>query len=72
MVVRADRENRTPVDPDTETRIIAAAHAALANAHALVVSDYDKGVITPRVLREVLARGLRTNAGAGRSKDSQL
>ncbi len=54
MVVRADRENRTPVDPDTETRIITAAYAALANAHALVVSDYDKGVLTPRVLREVL------------------
>lgn len=54
MVVRADRENRTPVDPDTETRIINAARAALANAHALIVSDYDKGVLTPRVLREVL------------------
>lgn len=54
MVVRADRENRTPVDPDTEQRIISAARAAIANAHALVVSDYDKGVLTPRVLREVL------------------
>ena len=54
MVVRADRENRTPVDPDTETRIISAVRAAIANAHALVVSDYDKGVLTPRVLREVL------------------
>ena len=54
MVVRADRENRTPVDPDTETRIISAARAAIANAHALVVSDYDKGVLTPRVLREIL------------------
>lgn len=54
MVVRADRENRTPVDPDTEQRIITAVRAALANAQALVVSDYDKGVITPRVLREVL------------------
>jgi D-glycero-beta-D-manno-heptose-7-phosphate kinase len=54
MVVRADRENRTPVDPDTEQRIINAARAAMAHAHALVVSDYDKGVLTPRVLREVL------------------
>lgn len=54
MVVRADRENRTPVDPDTEQRIIVAVRAALANAHALVISDYDKGVITPRILSEVL------------------
>src|SRR5437868_6749433 len=54
MVVRADRENRKPVNGETEARIIAAAHAAIANADALVVSDYDKGVITPRVLSSVL------------------
>ena len=54
MVVRADRENRTPVNGETEQRIIAVARAALSDAHALVVSDYDKGVITPRVLEAVL------------------
>ena len=54
MVVRADREHRSPIDAQTENRVIAAAKAAIANAHALVVSDYDKGVITPRILSEVL------------------
>jgi D-glycero-beta-D-manno-heptose-7-phosphate kinase len=54
MVVRADRERRTPVNGKTEELIIAAVKAALENAHALVVSDYDKGVVTPRVLAEVL------------------
>ena len=54
MVVRADRENRKPVNGETEARIIAAARAAITNADALVVSDYDKGVITPRVLSSVL------------------
>lgn len=54
MVVRADRENRKPVNGETEARIIAAARAAIANADALVISDYDKGVITPRVLSSVL------------------
>src|SRR2546423_2344256 len=54
MVVRADREHRSPIDAQTEDRVIAAAKAAIANAHALVVSDYDKGVITPRILSEVL------------------
>jgi D-beta-D-heptose 7-phosphate kinase/D-beta-D-heptose 1-phosphate adenosyltransferase len=54
MVVRADREHRAPVDGQTEDGIIAAARAALANAHALVISDYDKGVVTPRILSEVL------------------
>jgi len=54
MVVRADRERRSPVTGVTEERIIAAAKAALENAGALVISDYDKGVITPRILSEVL------------------
>jgi len=54
MVVRADREHRTPVNGQTEDLIISAIKAALDGAHALVVSDYDKGVVTPRILAEVL------------------
>jgi rfaE bifunctional protein kinase chain/domain len=54
MVVRADRELRTPVKGETEGRIISAVKAAIENAHALVVSDYDKGVVTPHILSEVL------------------
>ncbi len=54
MVVRADREHRAPVDAQTENRIIAAVKTALADAQALVISDYDKGVVTPRILSEVL------------------
>jgi len=54
MVVRADRERRGPVDAQTEDRIVAITKAALANAHALVISDYDKGVVTPGILAEVL------------------
>src|SRR5690349_6446101 len=50
MVVRADREDRTPVNGDLEHRVIAAVRAALSNADALVVSDYDKGVITRSIL----------------------
>ncbi len=54
MVVRADREQRGPVNGLVETRIISAAKEAIADAQALVVSDYDKGVITPRILSELL------------------
>lgn len=54
MVVRADRENRTPVNGEIEQRLISVTLAALQNAHALVVSDYDKGVITRRILEAVL------------------
>lgn len=54
MVVRADREHRAPVNGEVEQRIISVAQEALTNAHALVVSDYDKGVITRRILESVL------------------
>jgi D-beta-D-heptose 7-phosphate kinase/D-beta-D-heptose 1-phosphate adenosyltransferase len=59
MVVRTDREHRGSVSGPTETQIITATKAALENADALIVSDYDKGVITPRILEEVLPDAYR-------------
>ena len=54
LVVRADRESRQPVDTKLENRIVDCLKETLAGAHAFVVSDYDKGVVTPRILREIL------------------
>ncbi|HEX8501380.1 MAG TPA: D-glycero-beta-D-manno-heptose-7-phosphate kinase [Pyrinomonadaceae bacterium] len=54
LVVRADRERRAPVDGPTEERIVAALRHLLKEADALVVSDYDKGAVTPAVLGEIL------------------
>ena len=54
LVVRADRELRTPVNGETEKRIIEKLKDALDGAAAFVVSDYDKGVVTPRILAEIL------------------
>lgn len=54
MVVRADREHRAQVNGSVEGRIIEVMKEVLAHADALVISDYDKGVVTPRVLGEIL------------------
>lgn len=54
LVVRADRESRQPVNGKTEARIIESLQSALEDADALVISDYDKGVVTPRILAQVL------------------
>jgi D-glycero-beta-D-manno-heptose-7-phosphate kinase len=54
LVVRADRELRAPVDSLVEERIVAALRRLLKEADALVVSDYDKGAVTPGVLGEIL------------------
>ncbi|HEV8368117.1 MAG TPA: D-glycero-beta-D-manno-heptose-7-phosphate kinase [Pyrinomonadaceae bacterium] len=54
LVVRADRESRVPVTGRIEDEIISRLKEELTHASALVVSDYDKGVVTPRILNEVL------------------
>lgn len=50
QMVRADREDRAPIKEDAENRIISAFIDALENTDAIIVSDYDKGLLTPRVL----------------------
>jgi D-beta-D-heptose 7-phosphate kinase/D-beta-D-heptose 1-phosphate adenosyltransferase len=54
LVVRADRESRTQVNGTLEEKIVARLKSALEEADAFVVSDYDKGVVTPAILREIL------------------
>ncbi len=55
QVVRADREDRSPIKRELEDLIITNFKAALEMAEAVIVSDYDKGLLTPRVLQETLA-----------------
>ena len=53
-IVRADRERRTPVKGDAEERLIKVLKGAIEQSDAFVVSDYDKGAVTPRILAEIL------------------
>lgn len=54
LVVRTDRESRAPVEEAVEDEIIAKLESMLSNVDALVISDYDKGAVTPRILKSVL------------------
>jgi D-glycero-beta-D-manno-heptose-7-phosphate kinase len=54
LVVRADREQRSPVNGQVEAQILSSLKHALEDAHAFVVSDYDKGVVTQPILSEIL------------------
>lgn len=54
LVVRTDRERRNPVSASVEDELISLVKTSLTDASALVISDYDKGAITPRILSEVL------------------
>ena len=54
QVVRTDRESRDDLSPPVETEIIHQVVAALKEAQALVLSDYSKGTLTPRVLDKAI------------------
>jgi len=54
QIVRVDRERRAPLDSEIEDRLIRRIKAALPKLDALVVSDYDKGVVTAALAERVL------------------
>ena len=62
QIVRVDRERRDPLSHALEDRLVRAIKAALPRLDALVLSDYDKGVVSDsfadRVLTECHRRGV--------------
>ncbi|HJR09740.1 MAG TPA: D-glycero-beta-D-manno-heptose-7-phosphate kinase [Pyrinomonadaceae bacterium] len=54
QVVRADRESRAAVPADIEDGVIARFQSEVETADAVVVSDYNKGLLTARVLASTL------------------
>jgi len=54
-VVRVDHEKREPLRPETEKKLLGALFRALKSLDALVLSDYDKGLITDDVADRVLS-----------------
>ena len=54
QVVRADREDATDVPAGVEAALVEAVRRELAACAALVISDYEKGVVTASLLKRVL------------------
>jgi D-beta-D-heptose 7-phosphate kinase/D-beta-D-heptose 1-phosphate adenosyltransferase len=59
QVVRADRERSDEIASELETELHAGARRRLRDCHAVIVSDYQKGVVTARLLRRLLALARR-------------
>src|SRR5271154_2453550 len=55
QVVRVDRERREALRPEIEEKLLRALFAALKQLDALVLSDYDKGLITDAFADRVLS-----------------
>jgi D-beta-D-heptose 7-phosphate kinase/D-beta-D-heptose 1-phosphate adenosyltransferase len=62
QVLRVDRENTSPIDAATEQALARAIETGLGRAAVLLISDYAKGVVTPRLcqmaIRAARRRGL--------------
>jgi len=58
QVVRFDRESRKEIRPETVERLLDFVNRNRNNIHAVVVSDYAKGVISPQLMK-----GLRKRVG---------
>lgn len=55
QVVRIDREIRLPIDTEVEDKMIAYIKSTLPKVEAVLISDYIKGTITPRVAKQLIA-----------------
>jgi D-beta-D-heptose 7-phosphate kinase/D-beta-D-heptose 1-phosphate adenosyltransferase len=54
QMVRADREDRSPISADIENLIVDTFSRALSKADAVIISDYEKGLLTSSLLRRVI------------------
>lgn len=59
QIVRIDHEDGHPCDPETESASIRAAIAAIDAADVVVLSDYNKGVCSDRLVRAVIEHAAR-------------
>jgi D-beta-D-heptose 7-phosphate kinase/D-beta-D-heptose 1-phosphate adenosyltransferase len=58
-LLRADWERAKPVDATIEAALLKGARAAMPRVDAVVLSDYGKGVLTPRLIRAVMETARR-------------
>src|SRR5690606_29668807 len=60
-LLRADWEDARALDAEREKELLASALEALPACGALILSDYGKGALTPRVIEDLIAAARRAN-----------
>lgn len=55
QVIRYDRETAASLNASVETALLKKLERAAADADAVILSDYGKGVVTPRLLKSAIA-----------------
>ena len=54
-LVRIDKENKLPVSPEIEKKIINTIKSNFADFDAFILEDYNKGVLTEKVISEIVS-----------------
>ncbi len=54
QLLRVDRERATAIDERTETEILKSFERMIGGYDAVILSDYDKGLLTQRVIKEAI------------------
>ncbi len=63
-LLRADWEKPQPIDAKREAEILARAKKALKQCGAMVISDYGKGTLTPKLIAALIAAANKANKPA--------
>jgi D-beta-D-heptose 7-phosphate kinase/D-beta-D-heptose 1-phosphate adenosyltransferase len=63
-LLRADWEKPQPIDAKREAEILARAKKALKQCGAMVISDYGKGTLTPKLIAALIATANKANKPA--------
>jgi rfaE bifunctional protein kinase chain/domain len=61
QIVRVDHEQRGPMSPATESRLLAWMEATLPEVDACILSDYGKGVVSPGLAGQLLHLARKSN-----------
>jgi len=61
QIVRVDREERTPIAEWVCKQILSFCRMVIDDVESIVISDYGKGVINPRLLEEIIPLGKKHN-----------
>lgn len=61
QVVRVDREQRSNIDEWVCKQILSFCRMVIPDIQSIIISDYGKGVINPRILEEIIPLGKKYN-----------
>jgi rfaE bifunctional protein kinase chain/domain len=59
QVCRLDREDRSPIPEAVRHRLLSMLEEQIENCDAIIISDYDKGVVLPEVIEKTVALARR-------------